>query len=170
MTMYIGYTVLSRRDHQFFSNFDFCLFRMTSHTWSNCIITFLPDDIYISTTERTIYKHIQVYLLAFGLVKNVLCVVLLFLKHHNFIIFLNLRICGRLLGLPCKLTMSKHYCFKKLETSRFQSFLKVCILSSKFNVSCWLCCIVETNYHVSLSRYFFSHSIGNLDQNWFTDT
>ena len=34
---------------------------------------------------------------------------------------------GRLLDLPCKhdkQIMSKHYCFKKVEITRFQSFLK----------------------------------------------
>ena len=40
----------------------------------------------------------------------------------SFVIFLNLMICGGLLGLPCKQIMSKYDCFKKLEITRFQRF------------------------------------------------
>ena len=85
---------------------------------------------YLSTTERTICKHIQVYLLTCGLVLNVLC----FLFSYNetsFVIFLNLMICGRLQGLSYKQTISKHYCFKSLKSLVFKAFLKVCVLSSK---------------------------------------
>ena len=52
-----------------------------------------------------------------------------------FVIFLTLMICGRLLVLSCKQVMSKHYCFKKFKITRFQSFLKVCVISSKFKLS-----------------------------------
>ena len=37
--------------------------------------------------------------------------------------------------------------------------LKVCVLFSKFQLSFWLCCPVEHNYHISLLLYFLSHSI-----------
>ena len=54
-----------------------------------------------------------------------LCHLIMWLCYYetSFVIFLYLMICGSRVGLPCKQIMSKHYCFKKLEITRFQSFL-----------------------------------------------
>ena len=60
------------------------------------------------------------YLLTYGFVQNVLCFLFCYIK-ILFVIFLNLMICGRLLDLPCKQIMSKHYRFKKLEITCLQS-------------------------------------------------
>ena len=64
-------------------------------------------------------------------------------------------ICGRLQDLPCKQTI---FVLKSFKSLVFKA-LKVCVLFSKFQLSFWLCCPVEHNYHVSLFLYFLSHSI-----------
>ena len=55
----------------------------------------------VCTTEHTICKHIQVYLLTYGLVQNVLCFLFCYYE-ASIVIFFSLMICGRLQGLPCK--------------------------------------------------------------------
>ena len=142
--------------------------RLITHTWSVAneavldlglllehLTNFKLLITYLSTSEHTICNYIQVYLLTCGLVQNVLC----FLSSYyetSLVIFLNL-ICGRLQGIPCKQTISKHYCFKSL-----CHFLKI-LTFTFFMLSRY------KKYHVTLFLYF-SLSIGNLDWKLFTDT
>ena len=123
---------------------------MPSHRWPS---SFLPDKISIYWTCTC--KHIKVHLLTCGLCK-IYCVLLCYYG-TSIVIFLNLMICGRLLGLPCK-----QFFLIKLEIFQFQTFLK-------FKPTRWFCGPVETNYHIPLFLYFLSHSICNIYWNWFTN-
>ena len=98
----------------FSSNLDFCLSRMTSRrlskfstTWNfvSRALSLFYRITYLSTTEHTICKHIQVYLLTWlGWFKMYFCFLFSYYE-TSFVIFLNLMICGRLQGVSCKQTI-----------------------------------------------------------------
>ena len=102
-------------------------------------------------------------MLTCDLVKNVLCFLFSYYE-LSFVIFLNLMIRGRLLDIPCKQPISKHYFFKKLEIIRFQIFKSLChflkMQTFTFNYVVQLKILTTFPFPV-----FLSHSMDKLDWN-----